>query len=174
MTEKERKPYREKAVDALTRSGIMLTAIERQNVEIADFHLGMFEKVGLAILTYVNTRRVCAKELVLLPGQICPEHRHPSTSDAPGKEETFRCRQGKVILYVPGEPDRMSVVDAPAMETALTVFHRIELNPGDQYTLPPDTLHWFKAGSEGAIVSEFSTRSTDERDVFTDSRIIRV
>ena len=37
----------------------------------------------------------------------------------------------------------------------------------------PGTWHWFQAGPEGAIVSEFSTRSTDEADVFTDPRIAR-
>jgi D-lyxose ketol-isomerase len=34
-------------------------------------------------------------------------------------------------------------------------------------------LHWFQAGDEGAVVSEFSTMSTDELDVFTDVRIRR-
>jgi D-lyxose ketol-isomerase len=47
------------------------------------------------------------------------------------------------------------------------------LRPGDQHTIPPDTLHWFKAGDEGAVVSEFSTQSRDETDVFTDPRIRR-
>jgi len=47
------------------------------------------------------------------------------------------------------------------------------LQPGQQYTIPPDTLHWFQAGDEGAIVSEFSTRSHDEFDIFTDPQIRR-
>ena len=38
----------------------------------------------------------------------------------------------------------------------------------------PDTLHWFQAGDQGAVISEFSTRSTDENDIFTDPRIQRV
>jgi D-lyxose ketol-isomerase len=37
----------------------------------------------------------------------------------------------------------------------------------------PDTLHWCRAGDEGAIVSEFSTRSRDEPDVLIDPRIRR-
>ena len=52
-------------------------------------------------------------------------------------------------------------------------WHEIILNPGDQYTLTPDTLHWFQSGDEGAVVSEFSTRSTDERDIFTEPDIQR-
>jgi D-lyxose ketol-isomerase len=55
-----------------------------------------------------------------------------------------------------------------------TVFHEIELGPGDQYTIPPDTLHWFRAGEEGAVVSEFSSTSRDELDLFTDPRIVRI
>ena len=47
------------------------------------------------------------------------------------------------------------------------------LQPGQQYTIAPNTLHWFQAGDEGAIVSEFSTRSRDEFDIFTDPRIRR-
>ena len=58
-------------------------------------------------------------------------------------------------------------------DTDTTVYHEIVLNPGEQYTLMPETLHWFQAGSEGAVISEFSTKSTDETDVFTDRRIKR-
>ena len=57
--------------------------------------------------------------------------------------------------------------------TKLFLFHEIVLKPGEQYTIMPETLHWFQAGEDGAIISEFSTRSTDETDVFTDKRIIR-
>ena len=49
----------------------------------------------------------------------------------------------------------------------------IELDPGDQYTLAPNSLHWFQSGDEGAILSEFSTTSRDETDLFTDPRIRR-
>jgi D-lyxose ketol-isomerase len=37
----------------------------------------------------------------------------------------------------------------------------------------PNTLHWFQGGPQGAIVSEFSTRSRDEFDIFTDPDIRR-
>ena len=49
-----------------------------------------------------------------------------------------------------------------------------DVSPGDQYTIPPNTLHWFQSGDEGAIVSEFSSTSRDESDIFTDPRIKRV
>jgi D-lyxose ketol-isomerase len=49
----------------------------------------------------------------------------------------------------------------------------IVLGPGEQHTIPPNTLHSFEAGDEGAIVSEFSTTSRDGLDVFTDPLIVR-
>jgi D-lyxose ketol-isomerase len=145
---------RERAAVMLADAGVVLTASERAGIEVADFGLGRLDEVGLQIVVYVNTERVCAKELVLFPGQMCPEHRHPPVGESPGKEETFRCRRGLVRLHVEGEGE-------------------VVLRPGDQRTVPPDTLHWFQAGDEGAIVSEFSTRSRDETDVFTDPRIRR-
>ena len=138
----------------LADAGIVLRPDERDAIEVADFGLGRHDELGLQIVVYVNTERVCAKELVLFPGQTCPEHRHPPVADDPGKEETFRCRTGLVRLHVEGEGE-------------------IVLRPGDQHTIPPDTLHWFQAGEDGAVVSEFSTRSRDETDVFTDPRIRR-
>jgi D-lyxose ketol-isomerase len=54
------------------------------------------------------------------------------------------------------------------------VWHEIPLKPGEQHTVFPDTLHWFQAGAEGAVVSEFSTRNTDEADIFTDPRVRRL
>jgi D-lyxose ketol-isomerase len=53
------------------------------------------------------------------------------------------------------------------------VWHEVVLRPGQQHTVPPNTLHWFQAGPEGAIVSEFSTQSRDDLDVFTDPDIAR-
>ena len=51
---------------------------------------------------------------------------------------------------------------------------KIVLKNGAQYTLAPDTLHWFQAGAQGAVVSEFSTRSVDAEDIFTDRKIQRI
>jgi len=93
----------------------------------------------------------------------------------PGKEETFRCRWGTVYLYVPGAASSPAHCTPPAgREKHYTVRHEIVLTPGKQYTLGPDALHWFQAGEEGAVVSEFSTRSRDEMDVFTDPDIGRI
>lgn len=161
-----------KALEMYSKAGIVLTDDEKARIEVADFGLGRVNEVGLQILTYINTERVCAKEMVLLPHQTCPEHKHVPTGGSEGKEETFRCRFGRVYLYVEGEGKREDV-SVPLPQTPVTVFNEIILAPGEQYTIMPGTLHWFTAGDEGAVISEFSTRSTDETDVFTDESIRR-
>lgn len=163
-----------RALGYFDKAGIVLTEAEKQRIEIADFGLGDVENTGLEVLVYVNTERVCAKELVLFPHQTCPEHRHPDTAFGKGKEETFRCRLGEVYLYVAGEKTPHIKAKIPqGREKTYTVFHEIVLREGEQYTLLPNTKHWFQAGKNGAVVSEFSTRSTDEADVFTDGEIVR-
>jgi D-lyxose ketol-isomerase len=153
ITPEERRDAQAYAAEQLTAAGIVLTDAERGAIEVADFGLSRLREQGLMLLVYVNTDRYCAKELVLYPGQECPEHRHPPFDGTPGKEETFRCRRGLVTLRVAGE--------------------ELVLKPGDQHTIPPDTLHSFRAGPDGAVVTEFSSTSRDELDVFTDPSVRR-
>ena len=141
------------AAARLAAAGIAITDEERRSIEVTDFGLGCLREIGLQLLVYVDAERYCAKELVLLPGQACPEHRHPPFGGSPGKEETFRVRRGVVHLWV-GDDE-------------------IVLRPGEQHTIPPDTLHRFSAGPEGAVVSEFSSTNRDDLDVFTDPRVVR-
>ncbi len=167
--------YRGKAAEMLAKCGIVITPSEKESIEIVDLGFGRFEELGLAILVYVNTDRYCAKELIMFPRMICSEHKHPPVGDQPGKMETFRCRWGKVFLYTEGEPVKNPKAIIPDDKRPyFTVWNEIELNPGEQYTIPPNTLHWFQAGDEGAIVSEFSSTSRDELDIFTDPEVVRV
>jgi D-lyxose ketol-isomerase len=164
--------YVKKALQMYEKAGIVLSDAEKKSVEVVDWGLDRLDEMGLQIITYVNTERVCAKEMVLLPHQTCAEHMHIPTNGRAGKEETFRCRYGTCYLYVSGEGKREDI-RGYIPSTDVSVFHEIVLNPGDQYTIMPETLHWFQAGAEGAVISEFSTRSTDETDVFTDKRLVR-
>ena len=164
---------RAKALEFYAKAGIALTDAEKESVEVAEFDLGVVDNVGLELITYINTDRVCAKEMVLFPGQSCPEHWHVPTNGQEGKEETFRCRYGKVYLYVDGEGSKEGI-QANIPLTPVTVFHEVILNPGEQYTIYPGTKHWFQGGPDGAVISEFSTHSTDETDEFTDTRIVRM
>lgn len=175
LTKIQLEEARKKAQEYFSIAGIILTKEEKSNIEVADFGLNDLEHTGLEIVTYVNTSRCCAKELVLFPRQTCPEHRHPPIEGELGKEETFRCRWGTVYLYVSGEAYENIKCKIPKLTPgAYTVFHEIILHPGEQYTIYPNTLHWFQAGSEGAVVSEFSTKSRDEADIFTDVDIKRI
>lgn len=101
MHKKDVEQQRTRTKQILDRLNIVLTSEEAARIEVADFGLGIPERVGLQLFTYINTERVCAKELVLFPRQTCPEHRHPPIGSDPGKEETFRCRWGTYTSIYP-------------------------------------------------------------------------
>src|SRR5690348_6311055 len=159
QTREQAAARREHAYALFRKAGIFVTDAEKARIETADFDLNEFERTGLGVLVYVNTDRCCAKELAMWPRQTCPEHRHPPVGSDPGKEETFRCRWGTVYLYVEGRGGGEAAscgagpraASAPACrppvgrESAYTAWHEIELKPGDQYTIPPNTRHWFQA-----------------------------
>ncbi len=164
------------AAKTLSEAHIIITDAEVDKIEICDYDLGRYQEIGTAIVIYVNTERCCAKEMILKPYQLCPEHRHPALPEFnySGKEETFRCRTGEVYLYIEGEATMNPRFFPPNCGSgAFTVFHEIVLHPGEQYTLKPNSKHWFAAGPKGAIISEFSTPSYDLRDIFTDPNIVR-
>ncbi|KRF65474.1 D-lyxose/D-mannose family sugar isomerase [Peribacillus sp. FSL K6-1552] len=157
----------------INKLGIVLNEVEKANIEVTDFGLGNIYEEGLQLIVYINNERYCAKELVMLPNQTCPEHRHPRrVNGEDGKQETFRCRSGMVYLYVEGKGRISTTLPAKHAEY-YTAQREIILYPGDQYTIPTDTNHWFKAGPEGAIISEFSSNSDDSSDIFTNPNIVR-
>lgn len=165
----------------LQQAQIILTEEEQQRIDIATFGLPDYPVSGLQLLTYVNSPRYCAKELVLFPRQTCPEHLHPPFAGTPGKQETFRCRWGEVYLFVdddsltPNDATGQPICTVPeGSETWYTCTRYILLRPGEQYTIAPNTRHWFQAGDQGAVVSEFSSESRDELDIFTDPRVNRL
>ncbi len=170
------KRVRRRTLAFFKKAHIAITPEEAANIEVADFGLGDVTRMGLELVTYQNNDRYCAKELVLFPRQTCPEHRHPPRDDRnPGKQETFRCRWGEVYLYTVGTPAKKPKAKLPAKyKEKFTVWNEIVLRPGEQYTIPPNTLHWFQGGAKGAIVSEFSSSSHDESDAWTDGNIQRM
>lgn len=164
----------------LEQATIVLTPEERQRIEIASFGLPDYPISGLQLLTYFNSPRYCAKELVLFPRQTCPEHRHPPFAGTPGKQETFRCRWGEVYLFVDDDSLPNAANGVPeclvpeGSEAYYSCTRYIVLKPGEQYTIAPNIRHWFQAGDEGAVISEFSSESHDELDIFTDPRVNRL
>lgn len=174
--------YRQQVINFLQQAHITITEEEKARIEIASFDLPDYPRSGLQLLTYCNSTRYCAKELVLFPNQVCPEHLHPPFEGSIGKQETFRCRWGEVYLFVDDPSLRLNQNDSgkpicskPEGDEQWYQCDRfILLKAGDQYTIKPNTLHWFKAGEMGAVVSEFSSESRDELDVFTDPRVRRL
>ena len=168
---------KKRALALYEKAHIILTDAEKDSLEVADFGLNDLDRTGLELIVYVNTDRCCAKEMALFPRQTCPEHSHeplPSIGYI-GKEETFRCRYGTVYLIVEGEKTQSMHAAPPAGDEAYyTVFHEVTLREGDQYTMQPGTKHWFQSGDAGAVISEFSTKSRDDLDIFTDPRIKRI
>ena len=178
ISKKTYEEFKNKALELYSKAHIVLTEEEKNNIEVSDFGLNDMENVGLQLVVYVNTEKVCAKEMVVLPGQTCPEHIHVDGVDEngnhyDGKEETFRVRYGTCYLYVSGEGNKKDI-KGKIPPTDVTVFHEIILHACEQYTLYPNTWHWFQAGPEGAVISEFSTKSRDESDLFRDQRIKRI
>src|SRR5665811_141039 len=103
LTKTQVQEARERAAATLEAAGLTLTSEEKEGIEVVDFGLNVLEEVGAQIVVYVNTERVCAKDIVLFPNQTCAEHRHPPFDGTPGKEETFRVRAGVVYLHVEGD-----------------------------------------------------------------------
>ena len=173
MKRSEVKKAQQRAADMFAKAGIVLTPQELDRIEMADFG-SRNSNARTGMVTYVNNDAIAPRNDAVSATNVSGD-KHPPVGDEPGKMETFRCRWGKVYAVCGGRPARPARPRVPAgSEAYYTVFHEIELNPGEQYTIPPDMLHWFQAGDEGAIVSEFSSTSRDEFDIFTDPRIMRI
>jgi hypothetical protein len=88
---------------------------------------------------------------------------HPSVRRSLAKRETFRCRQGEVYLYVEGachaHPARHATCRPPGLP--LTCLARSGVCALASSTpCAPTSTTGSKPNQRGAIVSEFSTRST--------------
>jgi D-lyxose ketol-isomerase len=175
ITRSEQRHAQQRALEYLDRAGVVMTAEEREQIEVSDFGLSKLEYFGVQTLTYFNTDRICAKQIVLFPNQICPEHWHPKVGTDPGKEEIMRVRWGLVYVYIPGADLEPAVRDRiPERKEHFTVGKEMLLRPGDQIILAPGTVHWFQAGPEGAVIDDYSTTSRDVLDEFTDPDIVRI
>lgn len=174
LTQKQYKEAQQKALGYMERAGVVLSKKDRENIHVADFGLSDLEHQGGQILTFFNTDRISAKVIVLFPWQILPEHWHPAIENDIGKEEIMRVRWGEVFLYVPGEPTPYPKGRIPAGEKDhFTVWHEIIMKPGDQFIIPPQMVHWFQAGKDGAVIDDFSSTARDLQDGFTNPYVMR-
>jgi D-lyxose ketol-isomerase len=136
--------YQEGALSRLVSAGI--TIRDPEQIEIADFGLGEYEKTGLALYVRINEPEYCSKWLVLEPGQTCPPHYHKI------KKETFFVVSGRAEVTI---GDRT-----------------MSLEPGGRATVPVGVLHAFTS-SQGAVLEEVSTHDENADSYFLDPRIVR-
>jgi D-lyxose ketol-isomerase len=169
----EVKTAQRRAFDMIRTAGIAVREEEREAVAVADFGLSRLGEFGGEILTLVETSRYGAKIIVLFPGQILPEHRHPPVGDDPGKEETVRTAWGTLLLYTDGPDTLKDGFIPPGKEAALSCRHERVMRPGDQVTFRPGEKHWFLGGPEGTVLYSFSSVVRDTLDGFTDPEVVR-
>ncbi len=160
---------RERAAEMIRQSGVCVRPEQLADIQVVDFGMGELEQTGLQMLVVANTPVLTVKLLMLLPGQTCPQHRHGPFGDSPGKEETFRCVWGELYVMMPGEPTANPHASPPAHRREhFSSWNETVLQPGEQFTSPPDTPHWFQAGPQGAVLWTYETKSTDQADQFDD------
>ena len=155
------------------KAGVPVREDERDNIEIVDFDLNHFQTEGMHLLSLVATDRYVAKVLALSPRQTEPEHWHPPYGDDPGKQETVRVAFGTLYFYLPGEAELAADRIPEGKESVYTCRREIIMKPGDQLTMKPGEKHWFRAGSEGAVIYTFSSTARDILDGFSDPDIRR-
>lgn len=167
---------REWAWNFIKDTGFHVNNREYHNISVVDLGLNELDTTGLIILTLFETEWVGAKLLIMKPYQFFPQHRHPPLRNEgfPGKTEVIRGYWGNFYLIVPGKKTSTLNVNPPLHRRKyIDIWHEIEINPGDQYIIPPNAWHWFQAGSKGAIVWSISSRVTDVQDQFRDPEVIR-
>ena len=174
ITKTEKSNAQQRAAEMMRAAGIQIHDDEIDKIEVVDFGLSHLETEGVQVFTMVNTDRLAAKVLVLLPNQTEPEHWHPKVGDDPGKQETIRHIWGDLRFYVEGEDNMTEGFMVDAKKSAYTLRHEIVLKPGDQLTFEPYEKHWFQAGPRGAVLYSFSTTVRDGLDGFTDPDIQRI
>ena len=83
----------------------------------------------------------CAKELILMPRQTCPEHWHPPVGGEPGKEETFRCRWGEIDI-VARDGDVLVFVEVKTRRTISFGPPQAAVTPFKQRQISKAALFW--------------------------------
>ena len=162
------KTFRAEALEMIGQSGFILSDKDLEALAVDDFGLGHFEMEGFVWVDLLRSPRVRTVLITLFPGQSLPQHIHPPYDDEPGKEETMRVLWGQARIYVPGEVNNPDISIPKGKEKYYSVFHQIVLNAGDQYSIPPNTQHWFQGGPDGAVTMTIQNRVDETRNVFLD------
>lgn len=170
---KQQEEIRTSALEYFKKAGIVLSKKEcAKGLKIFDYNIGDFYKMGIVIVTFINTERYCGRFILFFPGQCAGEHWHPDIEANKGKEETLRVLYGRAFAYGEGKPSKDIKAKIPeGREKYFTSRHETILNPGDQYTVGLNEKHWWQAGPEGVIALEVSSTARDAYDLYTDNTL---
>ncbi|PKL06658.1 MAG: D-lyxose/D-mannose family sugar isomerase, partial [Spirochaetae bacterium HGW-Spirochaetae-9] len=142
ITRTQERALSARAREILRKMAFPLASEELDHIAVADFGLSRPEREGAQILTLFATERISAKLIVLLPGQILPEHWHPPVGADPGKEEILRGYWGEVLYFDEGEANLDTGEFPPDKAGCYSCRSRRDLGPGDQVIIPPGRKHW--------------------------------
>ena len=168
--DKARKAY----IDMLERLNYPIPKLFREELFVTDLGVGDFWKVGVGGTMWCNSQEhgYFSFEIMLLPGQMIPEHWHVETEGAPAKMESWHTRYGMIYTFGEGEPTEPCPVEVPASQKDYVTVHHCELLELGQVR-PLNRLnakHYMIAGAEGAVVTEYASYHDGEALRFTDPR----
>ena len=164
------KTIQEAYLNLFNRSGFPVTDAEWKAMEISDFGLGNLRSEGFAFIDILRSERLRITLIALLPNQALPQHVHPPYEGEQGKEETLRVLSGQTKVYIKGEATDSDMLIPSGKEPFYTARQQVCLNPGEQYTVPPDIEHWFQGGPEGSVNICFQNRVDENKNHFCDPR----
>jgi len=168
MSIPDKKTIQPKYVNLLSRSGFPITDAEWKSLEINDFGLGNLRYEGFGFIDILRTSRLRITLIALLPNQTLPQHVHPPYEGELGKEETIRNLAGQTKVYIRGKASNPDIRIPMGKNSYYTAGQEIILNPGEQYTVPPDIEHWFQGGPEGSVNICFQNRVDETKNRFWD------
>lgn len=165
------KEVRSEYSDLLVKSGFPISKNELEMLEVNDLGLGDIRKEGFAFIDILRTNRLRITILMLLPNQSLPQHVHPPYEEEIGKEETIRVIFGQTKVYSAKDNQEHDPILIPTgKEKYYTARHETKLEQGQQFTVTPNTNHWFQGGNEGAVNICFQNRVDETRNIFFDPK----
>ncbi len=92
-----------------------------------------------------------------------------------GKQEYFHTIKGTGLMFLLGKPTDKPTYPIPEEHRPHNIaLHKVFLEPGAGFHLDAKAPHSVVAGPEGRIVIEFSLKSRDPLDIFTNPKIDRI
>ena len=146
----------------------------RKELFVTDLGVGDFWNVGVGGIMWCNSQEhgYFSFEIMLLPGQMIPEHWHVESEGGPAKMESWHTRYGAIYTFGEGEATEPCPVKVPASQKDYVTVHHCELLVLGQVR-PLNRLgarHYMIAGPKGAVVTEYASYHDGEALRFTDPR----